>query len=179
MAEYDDFDRADQRLQAYHDGELAGFARFWMERRIARSADLRARLAELDALSSLVRQAVPAVAGADLWDEIAPRLAAVDVERGLSAGRGRDLEVEAGNGSGSGLGWLFGPVGAFAAAGAAAIALAFVLASSDTAPVGVVHWLDSGDRNVMVLDGEDDVTVIWVFDPNLDGAALGGRSGAA
>ena len=60
-----------------------------------------------------------------------------------------------------------------------AAALAFALLTGETAPGGVVHWVDGGDRNVMVLDGEGDVTVIWVFDPVSEGASRGGLGASA
>lgn len=170
MAVNDDVRREDERLQAYHDGELGWFARVRMERRVARSAELRERLAEFAALSGLVRESVRPPAAPDLWDGIARGLASVDAERADTAGSSA-LQT--------GFGWIFRPAGAFAAAAAAAIALAFVLVSSDTAPGGVVHWVDGGDRNVMVIDEEDDVTVIWVFDLKSDAASRGGRRGAA
>lgn len=157
-------------LQAYYDGELGFWARRRVERRLARSPELRRALAELGALGELVRDSEPPVVVPDLWGSIARDLPAADAARRESASELRGpslLEV------------LRGHVGALAAAGAAAAALAFALMTHETAPGGVVHWVDGGDRNVMLLDDEDDVTVIWVFDADSERAAGGGRRGRA
>jgi anti-sigma factor RsiW len=164
-------DREEEALQAYYDGELGRWARWRMQRRLERSPELRRELVELEALSGLVRASAPEVAIPDLWSGIERGLAVADAERRIAA--------EAAGERASVLDWLFRPAAALVAAGAAAAALAMLLLSSETAPGGVVHWVDSGARNVMVLDGEDDVTVIWVFDPIGDGASRGGRRGAA
>jgi hypothetical protein len=170
MAANDDRRREEEALQAYYDGELGYWARRRMQRRLERSPDLRGELADLEALSGLVRASAPDIAVPDLWSGIARGLAVADAERDVGA----VAEPRAG-----GFGWLFRPAGALVAAGAAAAALAMMLLSGETAPGGVVHWVDGGSRNVMVLDGEDDITVIWVFDPVGDGASLGGRRGSA
>ena len=50
------------------------------------------------------------------------------------------------------------------------------------APVGgAVRWVDTGGRPVMVLDAseESDVTIIWVLDDTVEGAATEVRSGVA
>jgi anti-sigma factor RsiW len=160
----------DTALQAYHDGELGFWARRRVERRLARSSELRRELAELSALGDLVREGEAPVAVPDLWEGIARGLRSVDAERAEADWAGRRLPMR-----------HRGAVGALLAAGAAATALAFALLSGDTAPAGVVHWVDGGDRNVMVLDGEGDVTVIWVFDPVTTGtgASRGGWRGSA
>jgi len=153
----------DATLNAYHDGELGRWARRRFERRLARDPELRRELAALVELSDLVRASEPPLAVPDLWDGIAARLAAADAER-VEAGW---LERRPG--------WLErlrGPAVAFVAAGAAAAALAIALLSGETPSGGVVHWVDGGDRNVMVLEG--DVTVIWVLDPVSEGASRGG-----
>jgi len=160
----------DTTLQAYYDGELGFWARRRVERRLARSPELRRALAELGSISELVRESEPPVATPDLWGAIARDLPAADAARregGSDEGRPSLLEA------------LRAHIGAVAAASAAAAALAFALLTDETAPVGVVHWVDGGDRNVMLLDGEDDVTVIWVFDADAERAAGGGRRGRA
>jgi hypothetical protein len=170
MAVNDDRRRDEEALQGYYDGELGFWSRHRMKRRLGRSPELRRELAELAALSGLVLESVPEVAVPDLWTGIARGITVVDAERAAvepSAPRGAVLE------------WLFRPATAMVAAGAAAAALAMLLLSGETVPSGVVHWVDSGTRNVMVLDGEGDVTVIWVLDPIGDGASRGGRRGAA
>jgi hypothetical protein len=59
---------------------------------------------------------------------------------------------------------------------AAAAALVFVLVSGDNAAPGVVRWIDSGERNVVVLEGDEDVTIIWVL--GADAAASPGEGGS-
>ncbi|MGH0028210.1 MAG: hypothetical protein ACQGVC_00340, partial [Myxococcota bacterium] len=40
---------------------------------------------------------------------------------------------------------------------------------------GVVRWIDSGERSVMVLDDQPDTTIIWVLDgATTEGAWIGG-----
>lgn len=157
-------------LQAYHDGELGSWARWRFERRLARSPELRRELAALAALGDLVRESGAAVATPDLWPEIARRLPAVDAERAEAAWAERRPGLRE---------RYLKPIGAVMAAGALAAALAIALLSRETAPSGVVNWVDGGGRDVMVLDGEGDVTVIWVFDPVTEGASRGGRRGSA
>ena len=156
----------DATLQAYHDGELGFFARRRVERALARSPEMRRTLAEIGALGDLVRASEAPVQAPDLWDAIAPGLRIADAERDQAARSGS-------------FGWLGGRIGALAAAGAAAVALAFALFADETAPHGVVHWVDGGDRNVMLMEGDEDVTVIWVFDSASERALGGGRRGTA
>jgi anti-sigma factor RsiW len=170
MAHENDRGRDEATLQAYHDGELGVWARWRFERRLERFPELRQELAALAALGDLVRGSEAALAAPDLWEEIARRLPAIDAERAEAEWAGRWPGL---------LGRYLKPVGALATAGALAVALAFALLTGETAPGGVVHWVDGGDRNVMVLDGEGDVTVIWVFDPVSEGASRGGLGASA
>jgi hypothetical protein len=145
-------ERTALRLQAYHDGELSGLARWWLERQLRRSPDLRAELAALGRVGEWVRDAHVEEVAPDLWDSIALRLPAADARRS-DVGRPRRAW----------LGWLAVP-GAIASA-----ALVAVLIHRELAPVrphttGVVRWLDSGGRDVMVLDADPDTTIIWVID---------------
>lgn len=165
-----DHGRDEATLQAYYDGELGTWARWRFERRLKRFPELRRELAALAALTDLVRESEAAVAAPDLWEKIARRLPAVDAERAEAEWAGRRPGL---------LEPYLKPVGALVAAGAVAVALAIVLLTGETAPGGVVHWVDGGDRNVMVLDGEGDVTVIWVFDPVSEGASRGGLRASA
>jgi anti-sigma factor RsiW len=173
MAEKEVQRRDEEALHAYYDGELGYWSRRKMKRRLERSPGLRRELAELEALSGLVLESASDVVVPELWSGI---------ERGLAAADAEKAARESGAPLAAVIDWLFRPAGALlaaGAAGAAAVALAMLLFSGETVPSGVVHWLDSGTRNVMVLDGEGDVTVIWVFDPVGDGASRGGRRGAA
>ncbi len=71
------------------------------------------------------------------------------------------------------LAWLVRPLGA--AVVVAAAALVFALISGDNAASGVVRWIDSGDHSVMVLEGDEEVTIIWV----LGDASTSPRQGGA
>ena len=154
-------------LQAFHDGELGPLARWRFERRLAASAELRRELQMLEAVGDLVRASEVAAPTPDLWDGIAGRLRAIDAERAEAAQPRR-----------SGLELLWKPASALAAVAIVAV-LAFGRFSGETVSGGVVHWVDSGDRNVMVLDGDRDVTVIWVFDAPPVGAVRGGGRASA
>lgn len=167
----------DATIQAYHDGELGWWGRRRVERSLARSPELRRTLDEIAALGALVRESEVPAASVDVWDSLAGGLRIADAER-TESGR---IATRLG---GLAVGWFGGRVGALATAGALAVALAFVLFTDETGPgaaaaSGVVHWVDGGDRNVMLLDDEGDVTVIWVFDPLTERARRGGRRGTA
>ena len=169
--------RRDERdLQAYYDGELRGLSRWLFTRRLAKSPELQSRLADLERLGGWLRETETAVAGLDLWPAIAMRLPALDVQRaeaGTPAPRA-DFEAE----SGSGLRWLRPAAAALATA---ALALAVVLGiigdGAPTAP-GVISWLDTGGRSVLVLDGAEDSTIVWLLDAPTEGASRGGLRGA-
>ena len=157
-------DRIEQ-LHAYHDGELRGFARWRFERRLLRSAELRRELDGLAALGGLVREVEEAAVGPELWDGIAQRLPAIDAQRG-----------DAGEEVSGRWGWLR-PAGALAAVTGVAVAV-YLGALEPAAPQGsVVRWLDSGGRAVLVLeeDAESQVTIIWMLEDAVEGAARGGR----
>jgi len=165
----DDVAADEARLHAYHDGELSRLARWRFERRLRREPALRRELEALGELRALLREihaeASPP-ASPTVWQAIAPRLPAVR-ERPAAARRRPAL------------GWLAVP-GAVAAA--AALVLAVVHgwhAAAPAAPEGAVRWLDSGQRNVMVLEGDSDTTIIWVLDPPTEGARWGGGREAA
>jgi anti-sigma factor RsiW len=142
-------------LHAYHDGELSRFARWSLERRLRRSPELQRELAALSRIGDWVRASQPDAPDADLWERIALRLPALDVRR-AEAGAARP-----------GFGWLAWP-GALASAAIAAV-LAFQWLTPVTVPtptarkIGVVRWLDSGPRDVMVLQPEPDTTIVWVI----------------
>jgi anti-sigma factor RsiW len=151
--------RAEETLHAYHDGELRGLARWRFERRLARSPALRRELEALALMRELVREDEAAAPAPDLWEGIARRLPAEPAQdRGWAPAGG----------------WWLRPLGAVAVAAAAA--LVFVLVSGDNAAPGVVRWIDSGERNVVVLEGDEDVTIIWVL--GADAAASPGEGGS-
>ena len=150
-----------------HDGELRGLARWRFERTLARSPELQRELESLRRLRALAVEADRAADAPDLWQGIARRLPALDAQRaGDVAGSDRARETR------WPAGWLE-PLGALTAAAAIAT-LVFALWSSDTAESSVVRWIDSGDRSVVVLEGDDEVTIIWVLGRAAEGAAQGG-----
>ena len=156
-------------LHAYHDGELSRLARWRFERRLRRSPELRRDLETLREVGRAVCEHDAAVSTPDLWDAIALRLPAADAVRGEA----RDAEPAR---------WLPGwrSLSTAVAAAAVALALAIGVDTGDTATAGgVIQWMDSGDRAVMVLEGDEDVTIIWVLDDPVEGASRGGFSGAA
>ncbi len=160
----DGIDPEEYDLQAYHDGELTGLARWRFERRLARSPELRRELAMLARMGDWVRESEP-VEAPDLWDQIALRLPAEEA---------RQAEAEAGRSRG---GWwtpLLSPMRAAAAAAVAAVALAFGLMSGDTPHEAAVLWLDGGGHSVMVLEDSEEATIIWMLDTLPAEASLGG-----
>ena len=151
------------RLAAYHDGELGRLARWRLERRLRRSPSLRRELAELARVGDWVRRGHEDPASPDLWEAIAERLPAPEEHRPEAPVRTRS----------PGLGWLALP-GAVAATAAVAVALFMGWPAPEPPQTGgVVRWLDSGGRDVMVLEGAPDTTIIWV----IDGAGRDARRG--
>jgi anti-sigma factor RsiW len=146
-------DRWTRRLHAYSDGELSGFARWRFERRLRRSPELQRELAELARIGDWVRDAHSDPSGADLWDRIALRLPAADARR-----------AERAAGERPGLGWLAWP-GAIATAAVAAVLVVHWFNAPTASRIGVVRWLDSGPRDVMVLEAAPDTTIVWVIGP--------------
>jgi anti-sigma-K factor RskA len=158
--------KAMEEMHAYHDGELRGLARRRFERRLRREPALRRELDQLAGLGSLVREAEGAAAGPELWDRIAQRLPAIDAQR-----------EEAVRETGATWSWLR-PAGALAAAALVAVAVWLGTFEAGAPHVGVVRWMDSGGRSVMVLeeDAESGVTIIWMLEDAVEGAARGGGS---
>ena len=156
-------------LHAYHDGELSGVSRWRFERRLRREPALRRALSGLRGLREQL-QALEADAPApDVWEAVAPRLPAADARRAEAATRAQAR--------GPGLGWWMAPLGA--AVATAAVVLVVVYGGfwpEPQATGGVVRWIDSGGRSVMVLDDDPDTTIIWVLDGAVEGATRGGRS---
>jgi anti-sigma factor RsiW len=159
-------ERDERRLHAYHDGELRGLARWRFERRLARSPALQRELRGLSELGLLLRERAAAAPGPELWDRIALRLPAADA-RGEAAASERVTPQR--------VGWLR-PLGA----AAVALAVAAVAAEQWLNPpaldrAGVVRWMDSRGRSVMVLEEDErsEVTIIWL----LDGGPAGGAAG--
>lgn len=152
--------RDTELLHAYHDGELGGFARWRMERRLARDPAAREELARLAELRTAVREVAMAPAGPDLWAGIQARLASFDA---ASAADQESAERTFVHASGGLRAWLR-PLAAGALAAAAMVAWLVLSAPTESASSGVVRWLYTRGRPVMVLEQPDDATIIWLLD---------------
>jgi hypothetical protein len=140
---------SDGLLHAYHDGELTGVARWRFERELRRSPVLRAELEQVVALGEMLRARDAAEPSPDLWDAISAGLPALD------ARRIEDLVEPTGASWGDWLGPWWKPMGAVAATAAVALAVVYGGFWQETPTAGgVVRWIDSGDRSVMVLDDD-------------------------
>ena len=153
-------ERDEAVLHAYHDGELGPFARLRFERRLARSPELRSQLESLAALGEIAVEHDAATPTPDLWDRIAQRLPAIDARR----------EEERARAQGRGLAPLFKPLGAAAGVAVLALAVGLGLLREGAGVPGVVRWIDTGGRGVIVLDDREAVTIIWVVDAPVEGA---------
>jgi anti-sigma factor RsiW len=154
-------------LNAYHDGELGGLRRWRFERRLSRSPRLRAELEELRRLANWVQGVGAQSPSSDVWDHVALRLPAIDADR-ADQRQGRDER-----GGLRGMGWLAAfprPLAAVAVSAALALAL-FLGIMEDAAPPtsGIIRWLDTGGRSVMVLEDQGDATIVWLLDALEDG----------
>jgi len=157
--------RFEDRLEAFHDGELAGFERWRVSRHVAACARCRGDLETLREIAGLVRDEEGAAGpGPDLWASIAARLPAIDAELGLRAVPDvAPLPVRERRGWAALLGPL--PIGMGGLA-AAAIALVLYLRVPVAVPLDdVVEELDTMGRPVAVLPSDDKSTIIWVLDP--------------
>jgi hypothetical protein len=182
----EEFGRDQRDLNAYHDGELGGLRRWIFERRLARLPELRAGLEALRQLTRSVQGLHPQSPSVDVWDDIALRLPALDAprdgqrQRGDGRGQGRDerWEPRAAGREWRGLDWLTAGSRPFAAAAVAAVlALALFLGiMDDAAPPtpGMIRWLDTGGRSVMVLEDQGDATIVWLLDAHEEVDSEGG-----
>jgi anti-sigma factor RsiW len=163
---------SEETLHAYHDGELSGLARWRFERELRRNPELRHELDTLSALGHMLRDLDSREAAPDLWDAIALELPGADARR-----RPSRAEEPAWV---SGLGWWLKPLGAVAATAAIAMVVVyggFLREPEASDAGGVVRWIDTGERSVMVLDDDPDTTIIWILDGLTEGAWIGGRRG--
>jgi anti-sigma factor RsiW len=150
-------------LHAYHDGELGPFTRWRTKRRLDRDPAARAELTRLTEVRTALREAASGAPTADFWPGIAARLGAADagLDRGGETGRATAPErVPALAGLRA---WLR-PLAAGALAAAAAAAWLVFSAPTEAVNGGVVRWLYTRGRPVMVLDRPDAATIIWMLD---------------
>ena len=149
-------------LDAYHDGELRG-PRCWQVRRhLDRCDACRETLAGIEPLGRWLREVAGSVEPPDLWAEVERQL---PVRSQTSAPPRRRLR----------------PAFAMPALGAAVAAtLVAALTLGDSAdwanlfgpaPETVVRSLNTHGRPVMVLNGPDDETIIWLIDEGRGQAA--------
>ena len=181
----------DQRdLNAYHDGELSGLRRWIFERRLSRSPSLRAELEELKRLARWVQGVGPQPPSVDVWEDVALRLPAIDAQfadqrqrradqrQRRADQRQRRAEQRQRRAERRGMDWLAAYSRPLAAAGVtAALALALFLGiMEDAAPTtsGIIRWLDTGGRGVMVLEDQGDATIVWLLDAPDDEILEGG-----
>ncbi len=158
--------RDERALHAYHDGELRGFRRWRFERQLSRSSKLRAEFESLRDLSRWARDSEPEPA-VDLWDRIALRLPAIDAER-----------AEARSSPGLWMGYSR-PLAALALTAALALALFLgIIQGGGSSTPGIIRWLDTGGRSVMVLNDQSDATIVWLLGSPQKGASVGGAGAA-
>jgi hypothetical protein len=156
-------------LDLYHDGELRGLRRWRFERLLRRNPGLRRELAVRGELGALLREASAATGEPDLWANIASQIA----DRPRSGGAVKAARTpRSAPTSGAFWGWLsplrIGPVIAGVAT-AAALYLAPVAPTTEpvaraAAHHGVVRSIQSRGRPVVVLEGSDEATIIWLMD---------------
>jgi anti-sigma factor RsiW len=169
------FGRDQRDLNAYHDGELGGLRRWIFERRLARSPQLRAELEELKRVSQWVQDLDPQPTRVDVWDEVALRLPAIDAQN-QEQRKGRDEWREPR--AWLGMDWLAAysrPIAAVAVSTALALALFLGIMENVAPPApGMIRWLDTGGRSVMVLEEQGGATIVWLLDAPEDGVLEGG-----
>ena len=185
--------REQRDLNAYHDGELSGLRRWLFERRLARSPRLRAELEELKRLARWIQGVGVQPPSADVWGDIALHLPAIDAQfvnlrqepheqRQRPEGQPQRLEGQPQRRDEwrkrRGMDWLAAysrPLAAAAVTAALALAL-FLGIMEDAAPPtpGIIRWLDTGGRSVMVLEDQGDATIVWLLDALEDGNSEGG-----
>jgi anti-sigma factor RsiW len=161
--------RDERTLHAYHDGELRGLGRWRFERRLSRSPELRTELEALRQLAVWTRECEADRPTADLWDHIALRLPAIDAQRAEPPHRtARGFAAAAAR-----------PLTALALTGALALALFLgIIRDGSTPAPGVISWLDTGGRSVMVLEDQGGATIVWLLDPATEGASVRGTRAA-
>jgi anti-sigma factor RsiW len=149
-----------EQLHAYHDGELTGLRRWWLERRIAGNAAAQAELARLRELAAALRAQAEQTPAPDLWGAIVMQLPAAAPEAAPARSDGS---------------WGFRlPRWAGAAAAAAALALAY-LGLPGSSPSGsggseppalrgsAVQLLDTGRRPAVIQQDDQEATIILLL----------------
>jgi len=152
-------------LDAYHDGELGRLRRFRVRRHVARCDGCREELDALAGIGAWVRESLEAARPPDLWEELRWQLPArrPQPEPTMRERVGRVGPARA----------AFGIPALGAGIVAAGVALSVLLGPPrlfESATRTVVRSLNTHGRPVMVLDGPDDATIIWLMDdPGVQG----------
>lgn len=156
-------------LHAYHDGELGWFARWRVERRLARDPAARAELAGFADLGDLLREGEAAATTPDLWPGLRGQLPTRRAEPT------EDPTLE-GLGAPRRLGFpAWAPAGLAVAAVAALIA--FGIGGGEAPAPHSVRWLDTGGQSAMVLQDDGEATIIWILDGGEQTRGLDSRRG--
>ena len=167
--------RAVRDLERYHDGELRRLARRRVERALLEDPALGQELALLREMGELVRECDSQAETPDLWERIAMRLPAEDANRAVAPS---ERERAASPWRRRSSRWaLLTPIGALAAAAVATLVWVRFFATPEVgfAEGGVVRWIDTGGRSVMLLEdnGTTGATLIWLLDNATEGASRG------
>jgi len=148
-------ERLAQQLHAYHDGELSGLGRWWLERRIARDPEAQAELARLRALGEVLRSQAEQVRAPDLWARIVLELPVARPETSAAESRGFGFTL---------------PKWAGAVVAAGAVAAAFFLMPGGpprsvppSARGSAVQLLDTGRRPALILQDDAEATIILLL----------------
>ncbi len=143
-------------LHAYHDGELGGLRRWWIERRIAASPAAQAELAHIRELGAALRTQAEQIPTPDLWSAIVLQLP--PAVPAAQPARERD-----------GFGFTLPKwAGALVAAGAVAVAV-YVMPGGGPGPVtaaareSAVQLLDTGRRPAVILQDDTEATIILLL----------------
>jgi anti-sigma factor RsiW len=141
-------------LHAYHDGELHGLRRWWLERRIAENPAAQAELARLREVAAALRTQAEQTPAPDLWSAIVMQLPSALPQ--AAPARERDFGFTLPK-------WA----GAAVAAGAVAIALVLMPGSGPTpGPAfrgSAVQLLDTGRRPAVILQDDAEATIILLL----------------
>ncbi|MBM4382959.1 MAG: hypothetical protein FJ091_06270 [Deltaproteobacteria bacterium] len=149
-------ERLVKQLHAYHDGELGGLRRWWIERQIARNPAAQRELARLRGVAEALRAQAEQVPAPDLWSSIVLQLpAAVPSAEPARAHDGFGFALPK---------WA----GAVVAAGAVALAI-YLVPGSTTQPLppavrdSAVQLLDTGRRPAVILQDDAEATIILLL----------------
>ena len=165
-------EKYEDQLEALHDGELSGVARWRVERHVEGCARCRNEIEALRGLGTWLREDAEALPSPDLWAGIAARLPELDAELERRAPR---LVAPARARRWAG---LFGPlpIGVGGLVAAAAVLALWLRPPGLPAQDDVVEELDAMGRPVAVLPSDEKSTIIWVLDPK-PVASTEGQSG--